>query len=46
METEAKPTDKPICPFCGLAIEPHDKATTVDGKPMHSDCYREKSGLS
>jgi hypothetical protein len=45
METEVKETDKPICPFCALPIEPWQEATTVNGERMHFDCYREKAGL-
>jgi hypothetical protein len=45
MEAPVKETDTPICPFCALPIESWQESTTVDGKPMHFDCYREKSGL-
>jgi hypothetical protein len=45
METEVKEAEKPICPFCALPIESWQQSTTVNGKPMHFDCYVEESGV-
>ena len=45
MEAEVKQPNLPICPFCALPIEPWQQSTTVEGKPMHFDCYREQSGI-
>lgn len=45
MESETQKTEKPICAFCGLPIEEWQESTSVNGQPMHFDCYREKAGL-
>ena len=35
----------PVCPFCGLPVEPQQESAEVNGEKLHFDCYREKSGM-